>query len=54
MLAAGIGGSFPANIQARVATVLSVLTHLGELRSTAQASQSALAVIADYSAPLAT
>ena len=52
MLAAGIGGSFPANIQARVATVLSVLTHLGELRSTAQASQSALAVIADYSGPI--
>ena len=52
VLAAGIGGSFPANIQARVATVLSVLTHLGELRSTAQASQSALAVIADYSGPI--
>jgi signal transduction histidine kinase len=51
-LAVGIGGSFPANIQARVATVVSVTSHLGELRSTAQASQSALAVIADYSAPI--
>ena len=51
-LAAGIGGSFPANIQTRVATVLSVINHLGELRGTAQASQSALAVIADYSGPV--
>jgi signal transduction histidine kinase len=51
-LAAGIGGAFPANIQAKAAAVLSVITHLGELRSTAQASQSALAVIADYSGPL--
>src|SRR5690242_10633005 len=48
----GIGGSFPANIQARVATVLFVISHLGELRNTAMASQSALAVIADYSAPI--
>jgi signal transduction histidine kinase len=52
VLAAGIGGSFPANIRAKVATVLSVISHRGELRSTAQASQSALAVIADYSAPI--
>jgi signal transduction histidine kinase len=51
-LAVGIDGSFPANIQARVLTVLSVIGHLGEMRSTAQASQSALAVIADYSAPI--
>jgi signal transduction histidine kinase len=51
-LAAGIGGSFPANIQTRVATVLSVINHLGVLRGTAQASQSALAVIADYSGPI--
>src|SRR5487761_696989 len=51
-LAVGINGSFPANIQARVATVLSVVTNLGALRTTAQASQSALAVIADYSAPI--
>ena len=53
-LAAGIGGSFPANIQASVATVRSVITHhgLGELRGTAQASQDALAVIADYAAPI--
>jgi signal transduction histidine kinase len=53
-LAAGIGGSFPANIQASVATVQSVITPsgLGALRSTAQASQDALAVIADYEAPI--
>jgi signal transduction histidine kinase len=51
-LAAGIGGSFPANIQVRVATVVSVIDHLGELRSTAQASQSALAVIAGYATPI--
>jgi signal transduction histidine kinase len=51
--AAAIGGSFPANIQARVATVLSVINHLGQLRSTAQASQSALSVIAAYSTPIA-
>jgi signal transduction histidine kinase len=51
-LAAGIGGSFPANIQASAATVLSVITPsgLGALRSTA--SQDALAVIADYAAPI--
>jgi len=51
-LAAGIGGSFPANIRARVSAVVSVVTHLTALRSTAQASQSALAVIADYAAPI--
>ena len=51
-LGAGIGGAFPANIQARVATVLSAISHLDELRSTAQSSQSALAVIADYSGPI--
>jgi len=48
-LAAGIGGSFPANIQSRVATVLSDITHLHALRISAQASESALAVIVDYS-----
>ena len=52
MLAAGIDGSFPANIQASVAAVRSVITPvgLGALRSTA--SQDALAVIADYAAPI--
>jgi signal transduction histidine kinase len=50
--AAGIGGSFPANIQSRVATVVSVITNLSALRGTAQASQSALAVIADYADPI--
>ena len=53
-LAAGVGGSFPANIQASVAAVRSVITPSGltSLRSTAQASQDALAVIADYEAPI--
>ncbi len=51
-LAAGIGGGFPANIQARVAAVDSEITHLRALRISAQASQSALAVIADYAAPI--
>lgn len=51
-LAVGIGGSFPANIQSRVSAVLSVISHLGPLRITAQASQSALAVIADYAGPI--
>jgi signal transduction histidine kinase len=51
-LAAGVGGSFPANIQARVATVVSEITHLHALRVSAQASGSALAVIAGYSAPI--
>ena len=53
-LAAGVGGSFPANIQARVATVISETTPSGlkTLRGNAQASQSALAVIADYGIPI--
>ena len=53
-LAAGVGGGFPANIQARVATVISETTPSGlkVLRSNAQASQSALAVIADYATPI--
>jgi signal transduction histidine kinase len=51
-LAAGVGGSFPANIQASAATVVSVINNLGELRKTAQASQDALAVIANYAAPV--
>ena len=52
-LAAGIGGSFPANIQASVATVRSVITPAGlrALRGT-ETSQDALAVIADYAAPI--
>jgi signal transduction histidine kinase len=52
VLAAGIGGSYPANIQARVATVLSEITNLKALRTEAQASQSALAVIAAYGTPI--
>ena len=44
-LAAGIGGSFPANIQARVATVVSDIKDLPGLRITAQASQSAVAIL---------
>src|ERR1700755_3146582 len=51
-LAAGVGGSFPANIQASVSTVLTVINDLGDLRKTAQASQDALAVIANYAAPI--
>ena len=51
-LAAGVGGSYPANIQAKVATVHSAIAKLGELRNAAQASQSALAVIADYAIPI--
>jgi signal transduction histidine kinase len=51
-LAAMIGSSFPANIQARVATVLSDIADLHELRIKAQASESALAVIVDYSDPI--
>jgi signal transduction histidine kinase len=52
VLAAGVGGSFPANIKASVATVLSVINDLGDLRKTAHASQDALAVIANYAAPI--
>ena len=51
-LATGVGGSFPANIQASVATILSEISDLGELRKTAQASQDALAVIANYAPPI--
>jgi signal transduction histidine kinase len=51
-LAAGVGGSFPANIQAKVATVRSAITGLGQRRDAAQASQSVLAVIADYAIPI--
>ena len=53
-LAAGVGGSFPANIQASVATVRSVSTPSGlkALRSTAQTSGDALAAIADYKAAI--
>ena len=53
-LAAGVSGGFPANIAARAATVVSESSPAGlkALRSTAQASQSALAVIADYGTPI--
>jgi signal transduction histidine kinase len=51
-LAAGIGGSFPANIQTRVATVVSDIKDLQDLRTTAQASQSAVAVIGAYARPI--
>jgi signal transduction histidine kinase len=47
-----VGSSFPANIQAKAATVRSAIGNLGELRNAAQASQSALAVIADYAIPI--
>jgi len=51
-LAAGIGGSYPANIQARVATVVAEIANLKALRGEGQASQSALAVIAAYGTPI--
>jgi signal transduction histidine kinase len=51
-LATGIGGSFPANIQAKVASVLSVASNLKGLRAIAQSSQSALSVIAAYAIPI--
>ena len=51
-LAAGVGGSFPANIQSRVATAVSEINRLSALRSEAQASQSALAVVNAYSTPI--
>ena len=51
-LAAGINGSFPANIQAKVATVRSFAGGLGSLRATVQVSQSALSVVAAYETPI--
>jgi signal transduction histidine kinase len=54
-LAAGIGGSFPANIQASVAAVLSQVSTQGlkTLRATAQGQGSdVLGVIADYATPI--
>lgn len=51
-LVAGIGGSFPAGIQARAAAARSALTRLPQLRDAAQNSLSALLVIADYSVPI--
>jgi signal transduction histidine kinase len=54
-LAAGVGGSFPADIQAKVAAVRSVIANLGELRDTAQTTSStasAPAVISDYEVPI--
>ncbi|MGD0243634.1 MAG: nitrate- and nitrite sensing domain-containing protein [Streptosporangiaceae bacterium] len=56
-LAAGIGGSFPADIQAKVATVRSEIANLGQLRDSAQATNDsasgpALIVIADYAVPI--
>jgi signal transduction histidine kinase len=47
-LAAGVDASFPANIQASVATVVADIKDLGGLRTTAKSSQDALAVIANY------
>src|SRR5439155_5265180 len=51
-LAAGIGGSFPADIKAKVAAVRSAITGLGQRRDAAQTSTSALFVIADYTTPI--
>jgi hypothetical protein len=46
-LAAGVGSSFPADIQAKVAAVRSAITGLGSRRDVAQSCTSTLAVIAD-------
>ena len=51
-LAAGVGGSFPTDIQAKVAATRSAITNLGELRDVAQTRTSALAVISDYAVPI--
>ncbi len=51
-LATGIGASFPANIQAKVATVLSAASNLHQTREIAQISQSALSVVAAYATPI--
>jgi signal transduction histidine kinase len=51
-LAARVNGSFPANIQSRVATVVSEINDLPTLRGIARASQEALAAIAAYSPPI--
>jgi signal transduction histidine kinase len=50
-LAAGIGSSFPADIQAKAATVRSEIASLGQLRDAAS-GQAALVVIADYAVPI--
>jgi signal transduction histidine kinase len=53
-LAAGIGGGFPANIQTEVATVLADISpaSISTLHHTIDTSQDALAVIANYTAPV--
>lgn len=51
-LTSGIGNSFPADIQAKVASVRSAIAGLSGLRDTAQTSTSALSVIADYAIPI--
>jgi signal transduction histidine kinase len=51
-LAAGVGGSFPTDIQAKVAATRSAITNLGGLRDVAQTRTSALAVISDYAVPI--
>ena len=51
-LAVGIGGSFPVDIKAKVASVRSAITGLGQRRDAAQASTSALFVIANYTTPI--
>ncbi len=51
-LAAGIGGSFPPDIQSRVATVVSDIRNIDKLRDIAQSSQSVLSVITAYAPPI--
>src|SRR5581483_2405528 len=51
-LAAGVGGSFSADIQAKANVVRSEIANLSQLRNSAQTSLSALVVIADYAVPI--
>jgi signal transduction histidine kinase len=51
-LAADVGGSFPADVQAKATAVRSAITNLPKLRVAAQNDTSALLVIADYTVPI--
>ena len=51
-LASGIDGSFPVDIQSRAAAMLADISNLGTLRGTVQVSDSPLAAITGYAAPV--
>lgn len=51
-IAAGIGSSFPADIQARVGAVRFAISILGDLRAAAQSSTFPIDVINDYAVPI--